>query len=122
MHSALGSFLIIFLAFSSLIDGAGLLCGVLKHFMDRGPDCPKVLAATHFHDVFREDLLDPETVPISFLHMQVMFTSSTGMDMTSTSLDESSQIGTPSARRDSLQRGDTGKTIGPGEKITYLYR
>ncbi|KAJ7644219.1 DNA mismatch repair protein MutS [Roridomyces roridus] len=44
-------------------DGAGLFCGVL--------------AATHFHDVFREDLLDPDA-PITFVHMQVMFSSSSG--------------------------------------------
>ncbi|KAJ7610685.1 DNA mismatch repair protein MutS [Mycena rosella] len=48
------------------------------HLLNRGPNCPKVLAATHFHDVFKEDLLDPDAVPITFLHMQVMFTSSSG--------------------------------------------
>ncbi|KAJ6559109.1 DNA mismatch repair protein MutS [Mycena vulgaris] len=65
-------------SYAFFLDGAGLFCGVLKHLLNRGPNCPKVLAATHFHDVFREDLLDPDAVPITFLHMQVMFTSSSG--------------------------------------------
>ncbi|KAF8194135.1 hypothetical protein BJ912DRAFT_924219 [Pholiota molesta] len=42
-----------------------------------GSECPKVLVATHFHDVFNEELFDPENIPVSFRHMQVMFTSST---------------------------------------------
>ncbi|KAJ3895476.1 muts domain V-domain-containing protein [Lentinula edodes] len=56
-------------------DGAGLLCGVIKHLLARKSNCPKILVATHFHDVFREEILDPKLIPISFLHMQVMFTA-----------------------------------------------
>ncbi|KAJ7600737.1 DNA mismatch repair protein MutS [Mycena floridula] len=93
------------------IDGAGLLCGVLKHLLERGPNCPMVLAATHFHDVFREDLLDPDSVSISFLHMQVMFTGADG-NLLETTMDDSSRAGTPSDK----------KLVGPLEKITYLYR
>ncbi|KAJ7175937.1 muts domain V-domain-containing protein [Mycena filopes] len=85
--------------------GAGLFCGVLKHLLNRGPNCPKVLAATHFHDVFREDLLDPDSVPITFLHMQVMFTSSTGQLLDSASTT-----------------GHDAQGVRKGEKITYLYR
>jgi hypothetical protein len=55
-------------------DGAGILCGVLKHFLNRKDQCPKILVTTHFHEIFREDLLNPKLVPISFQHMQVMFT------------------------------------------------
>ncbi|KAJ3910545.1 DNA mismatch repair protein MutS [Lentinula edodes] len=55
--------------------GAGLLCGVIKHLLARKSNCPKILVATHFHDVFRKEILDPKLIPISFLHMQVMFTA-----------------------------------------------
>ncbi|PBK97772.1 hypothetical protein ARMGADRAFT_1044451 [Armillaria gallica] len=95
-------------------DGAGLLCGVLKHLMDRGADCPKVLAATHFHDVFREELLDPDSTPITFLHMQVLFTSSTGTIL-------ESRESTPSTKPE-WDRSSIDRQVNHGEKITYLYR
>lgn len=95
-------------------DGAGLLCGVLKHLMDRGANCPKVLVATHFHDVFREELLDPDSTPITFLHMQVLFTSSTGTIL-------GSRESTPSAKTE-WDRSSIDRQVNPGEKITYLYR
>ncbi|KAJ3865547.1 muts domain V-domain-containing protein [Lentinula novae-zelandiae] len=60
---------------TAFVDGAGLLCGVIKHLLARKSNCPKILVATHFHDVFREEILDPKLIPISFLHMQVMFTA-----------------------------------------------
>jgi DNA mismatch repair protein MSH5 len=55
-------------------DGAGLFTGVIKHLLARGPDCPKVLAATHFHDVFTpgQAMLDVEEMPATFVHMQVL--------------------------------------------------
>ncbi|KAJ7212032.1 muts domain V-domain-containing protein [Mycena pura] len=83
-------------------DGAGLFCGIIKQFLNRGPNCPKVLAATHFHEVFKEGLLDPEAHPITFLHMEVLFTSPDG------------QV---------LEAGQgEGAHAHRGEKITYLYR
>lgn len=95
------------------LDGAGLFCGVVRHLLERGPNCPKVLVATHFHDVFREDLLDPVTVPVSFCHMQVMFTSSDG-----------SVLG--SKNNNSTTDGEDSnidvRKVTVGEKITYLYR
>ncbi|KAJ6477358.1 muts domain V-domain-containing protein [Mycena vitilis] len=97
-------------------DGAGLFCGVLKHLLNRGPDCPKVLVATHFHDVFREDLLDPDTVPITFLHMQVMFTSSNGQI-----LDPNSPRHLVKPTLNSAADHDA-HGASKGEKITYLYR
>ncbi len=82
--------------------------------MDRGADCPKVLAATHFHDVFREELLDPDSTPITFLHMQVLFTSSTGTIL-------ESRESTPSAKPE-WDRSSIDRQVNYGEKITYLYR
>ncbi|KAJ7134704.1 DNA mismatch repair protein MutS [Mycena epipterygia] len=94
--------------------GAGLFCGVLKHLLNRGPNCPKVLAATHFHDVFREDLLDPDAVPITFLHMQVLFSSSNGHVLdTDFPLWRLKPVMLDSA---ASQEGD--RKVGPGEKIT----
>lgn len=48
------------------------------HLLVRGEDCPKVIAATHFHDAFQNGLSKPQSDPIAFRHMQIMFTSSTG--------------------------------------------
>jgi DNA mismatch repair protein MSH5 len=59
-------------------DGAGLFCGVLMHLLARGADCPKVIAATHFHDAFQNGLSKAQSDPIAFRHMQIMFTSSMG--------------------------------------------
>ncbi|KAJ7819398.1 DNA mismatch repair protein MutS [Mycena olivaceomarginata] len=110
------------LFFSSWLfsDGAGLFCGVLKHLLNRGPNCPKVLAATHFHDVFREDLLDPDAVSITFLHMQVMFTSSTGqiLDPASSHHFVKPTLNSANASQDQ----DYAQSARKGEKITYLYR
>ncbi|KIJ64516.1 hypothetical protein HYDPIDRAFT_40260 [Hydnomerulius pinastri MD-312] len=93
-------------------DGAGLFCGVLKHLLNRGADCPKVLAASHFHEVFRKDLLDPHKLPITFLHMQVLFTSSAGEV-----LDTDGLLTSDPHSENNISRGPA-----PGEKITYLYR
>ncbi|KAL4267599.1 DNA mismatch repair MutS family protein [Pleurotus pulmonarius] len=80
-------------------DGAGLFCGVIHHLLSRGAGCPKVLAATHFHDVFHQDIMDVNTLPITFLHMQIMFVPADGND---------SMLGSHESQ--SLQR------------MTYLYR
>jgi DNA mismatch repair protein MSH5 len=94
-------------------DGAGLFCGVLKHFLDRGPDCPKVLAATHFHEVFTEKLLNPRNIPIMFCHMQVIFCASEAGELENGG-------GGGGASLTSSQRN--GIKTGSGDKITYLYR
>ncbi|KAI6147241.1 muts domain V-domain-containing protein [Pisolithus tinctorius] len=94
-------------------DGAGLFCGVVKHLLNRGTDCPMVLAATHFHEVFRKGLLNPDTVPITFLHMQVLFTASNG-DLLSTD-----GLTNPDVVVDSETHS---RASVPGERITYLYR
>ncbi|KAF4949592.1 hypothetical protein FGADI_8787 [Fusarium gaditjirri] len=33
-------------------DGAGLLAALLDYYLSLGPECPRLLAATHFHEVF----------------------------------------------------------------------
>ncbi|KAG2153131.1 DNA mismatch repair protein MutS [Suillus bovinus] len=97
--------------------GAGLFCGVIKHLLNRGSQCPKVLAATHFHEVFQKDMLDPHKFPITFFHMQVLFTSSKGnnLDPGDVSISEDLDL-------TNHERSEPTFSVAPGEKITYLYR
>ena len=69
------------------------------------------MATTHFHEVFRKDIFDYENLPITFLHMQVMFASDTGEF-----LDEPTEESLTGDVEDDVYR------IPPGKKITYLYR
>ncbi|KAG0649696.1 hypothetical protein D0Z07_3763 [Hyphodiscus hymeniophilus] len=52
------------------IDGAGLACGVFEYFLNPGPHRPKVLGATHFHEIFENGFLK-ERPELSFGHMEV---------------------------------------------------
>lgn len=97
-------------------DGSGLFCGVIKHLLNRGSQCPKVLAATHFHEIFQKDMLDPHKFPITFLHMQVLFTSSKG----NLNPDDMSISGDSDSTNH--ERVEPTSVVAPGEKITYLYR
>ncbi|KAG0273687.1 MutS protein msh5 [Linnemannia exigua] len=51
-------------------DGAGLFCGVVEHFAAMQEGRPKVLATTHFHELFENDLMDL-SLPISLYTMEV---------------------------------------------------
>lgn len=51
-------------------DGAGLSCGVLNYFLGLEDHRPKVLAATHFHEIFENGFLE-ERPELSFGHMEV---------------------------------------------------
>jgi DNA mismatch repair protein MSH5 len=77
----------------------------------RGHSCPKVLAATHFHEIFREDILVPEELPITFVHMQTMLTSNSGQIL----------MEGDDGFMDELQDSEE-KPIGQGDHITYLYK
>ncbi len=81
-------------------DGAGLFAGILKHLLARGSDCPKVIATTHFHELFSTGALEPRELPITFIHMEIMFATRTGEI-----IDDASST-----------------SITKGENITYLYR
>lgn len=84
---------------------------MIKHLLDRGESCPKVLVATHFHDVFKTDMLDPETLPFTPVHMQIMFTT-TGVDGDDGPVHS---VGEASSR-------PCSSIPNPEDKITYLYR
>ncbi|KAI1336455.1 muts domain V-domain-containing protein [Xylariaceae sp. FL0016] len=62
-------------------DGAGLMTATLDHFDSLGPDRPKVLAATHFHEIFEGDFL-VESPTVAFAHMNVQ------LDYDATTLDD----------------------------------
>ena len=66
--------------------------------------------------MFNEALLDPENIPVSFRHMQVMFTSSTGKVMEPNNFRVNARVGGTSID------GEDRNMIWSGEKITYLYR
>jgi len=71
----------------------------LGHLLARGSDCPKVIATTHFHELFATRILEPEKLPITFVHMEVMFTTRSGEIINGSSSE-----------------------VTKGENITYLYR
>lgn len=57
-------------------DGAGLACGVFEHLLSLGNERPKVLGATHFHEIFDNDFLQ-ERPELSFGHMEVRIDAKT---------------------------------------------
>ena len=77
----------------------------MKHLVNRGPACPKILAATHFRQVAAE-ILRSSNNRVSFVHMQVVSSSlSTGKTLAPISGVDVPVVSTR-----------------PGDKITYLYR
>lgn len=51
-------------------DGAGLACAVFEHFLNLGNMRPKVVAATHFHEIFENGFL-ANFPRLEFFHMEV---------------------------------------------------
>ncbi|TKA68935.1 hypothetical protein B0A49_05342, partial [Cryomyces minteri] len=51
-------------------DGAGLACGVFEHLLGLGIESPKVLGATHFHEIFESGFLQPRP-SLKFGHMEI---------------------------------------------------
>lgn len=40
----------------TLLDGIGLACGIFEHLLEL-KNAPKVIAATHFHEIFEHEFL-----------------------------------------------------------------
>ncbi|KDQ17450.1 hypothetical protein BOTBODRAFT_185628 [Botryobasidium botryosum FD-172 SS1] len=59
-------------------DGAALLCGLLR-YLHRHPSYPKVIATTHFHDIFQERILSPTL--FNYLHLQVILPDAPGKEL-----------------------------------------
>ena len=106
----------------SHLDGAGIFCGIIKHLVSRGVECPKVLAATHFHEVFNSNILDPHSLPITFAHMQVLFTSKNGEVIAASDAQEQFCLESDIVEDENETTDDSQSRVGPGERITYLYR
>ncbi|KAI4708272.1 hypothetical protein J4E89_006894 [Alternaria sp. Ai002NY15] len=51
-------------------DGAGLACAVMEYLLSLGSERPKVIGATHFHEIFEMNLLKPRPA-LAFGHMEV---------------------------------------------------
>jgi DNA mismatch repair protein MSH5 len=60
-------------------DGAGLSCGVLEYFLSLENRRPKVLAATHFHEIFANGFL-PERPELGFGYMDVQVDSEASVE------------------------------------------
>lgn len=54
-------------------DGAGLFVGLVKQLVTMGPNLPKTLMATHFHEIFMNDFLKSR-LPIGLAHMELVLT------------------------------------------------
>ncbi|OTB01522.1 hypothetical protein M426DRAFT_63971 [Hypoxylon sp. CI-4A] len=52
------------------LDGAGLVAAVLDHFTSLGNERPKVLTATHFHEIFEGQFLEASR-ELAFGHMDI---------------------------------------------------
>jgi DNA mismatch repair protein MSH5 len=59
-------------------DGASLACGVFEYFLNSGHNRPKVLGATHFHEIFENGFLQ-ERPELSFGHMEVRVDTETSL-------------------------------------------
>lgn len=55
---------------TNAVDGAGLMTALLQHFSSLGSERPKLLAATHFHEIFEAGCLQ-ESTELAFAHMEV---------------------------------------------------
>ncbi|KAH7388768.1 muts domain V-domain-containing protein [Pyrenochaeta sp. MPI-SDFR-AT-0127] len=51
-------------------DGAGLACAVMEHLLSLGPERPKVIGATHFHEIFEANFLKAKPA-LGLGHMEV---------------------------------------------------
>lgn len=58
---------------TNVSDGAGLCCGVFEYLLSLGDHRPRVLAATHFHEIFENGFLQDryESSALAFGHMEV---------------------------------------------------
>ncbi|KAI1197518.1 muts domain V-domain-containing protein [Nemania serpens] len=51
-------------------DGAGLLTATIDHFTNLGPDQPKLLVATHFHEILDDNVITANA-KLAFAHMEI---------------------------------------------------
>ncbi len=56
------------------IDGAGLACAIFEYLLGLGIEAPKVLGASHFHEIFENGFLKPRRT-LRFGHMEIRIDS-----------------------------------------------
>ncbi|TCD61354.1 MutS protein msh5 [Steccherinum ochraceum] len=98
-----------------------LLICVIKHFVNRGANCPRVLVATHFHDVFRNEILDVEQLPVTFVHMQVLLKSSKG-ELIAASDSQTGMLAHDESQETGINEDQSEVQVSPKERLTYLFR
>lgn len=53
-------------------DGASIFAATIWNILERGEECPRTLAATHFHQVFHPNILPTDDLPIRASHMEAL--------------------------------------------------
>ena len=66
--------------------------------------------------------LDPHSLPITFAHMQVLFTSKNGEVIAASDAQEQFCLESDIVEDENETTDDSQSRVGPGERITYLYR
>lgn len=56
---------------TDVCDGAGLAAGVFNYLLSRKHYTPKVLASTHFHEIFEHGLMAEDSPGLNLRHMEV---------------------------------------------------
>ena len=92
---------------------------VVVTLLKRGSDCPKVLATTHFHELFSDKVLT-EAMPIHYVHMEVMVSQvdKNGRRRVLAHRNERCDTDTDSHSEEVSE----APTEGSVQEITYLYR
>lgn len=92
---------------------------MIKHFLNRSEQCPKIMAATHFFDIFGDDMLSA-SLPISYLHMDILIKTSSGW------VDPNVEAGDWALDDEATQQEGEEGSIALREKdsepIVYLYK
>lgn len=68
-------------------DGAALCAGVLSHLLSLGNAAPKVLASTHFHEIFEQGLIKEDVLGLGLRQMEVVLAAG-HPDQASSSLNQ----------------------------------
>lgn len=55
-------------------DGAGLAAGVFRYLLSLGAKAPKVVACTHFHEIFEQGLMSESSIGLGLRQMEVQVT------------------------------------------------
>ncbi|KPI35358.1 uncharacterized protein AB675_9898 [Cyphellophora attinorum] len=99
-------------------DGAGLMAGVLQYLLELDLAAPKVLAATHFHEVFELGLFGDDEPNLKHAHMEVR------VDKRDDTTTLTSYLTTSNGKQpaQSTRSTTSNNNFEPAERVTYLYQ